>query len=59
MCNSIAQDKRFRSHMPTLYDFFHYRMIDDGVEVGMKLWSECPAFENEVNHRAMDDVINT
>lgn len=56
--NSIWQDKLFLiNHMPTLNDFFHYRMIDvSTVKELVARWYGDPEFKKAKKHRALQDI---
>ena len=61
--NSIWQDRRFlRSYMPTLENYFHYRLLDvSSVKILAQHWA--PEVAKQVkqssNHLAMDDILDS
>lgn len=57
--NSIWQDRRFLTrHMPTLEEWFHYRMIDvSTLKCLHQMWKpNAKNFEKKNQHRALDDI---
>ncbi|MDO4627136.1 MAG: oligoribonuclease [Pasteurellaceae bacterium] len=58
--NSVAQDKRFLvKYMPTLADYFHYRMIDvSTIKELASRWkpSVLKGFNKKNTHLALDDI---
>ena len=57
--NSIWQDRRFLiKHMPTLEEFFHYRIIDvSSIKELVKRWyPDLPRYEKQKAHLALMDI---
>lgn len=56
--NSIHQDRNFlRRYMPTLNDYFHYRLIDvSTVKELVNRWYDIKKFDKESQHLALEDI---
>lgn len=58
--NTVWQDKAFlRQHMPRLYDFFHYRIVDvSSVKILASNWfgKKCRPPQKQGSHRALQDI---
>ncbi len=62
--NSVWMDRFFmRFHMPTLYDFLHYRTIDvSSIKELIKRWypgDPQSSFKKENAHRALGDIVES
>jgi len=59
--SSIWQDKFFLiNHMPSLVNFFHYRLIDvSSIKELVCRWYGAPEFVKKKNHRALDDILES
>jgi oligoribonuclease len=61
--NSIHHDKTFlKKDMPTLANFFHYRLIDVSTlkELAQRWQLDIlPGFQKKEHHRALDDILES